>query len=58
MGRQNPSDHVLVNVVPEGLGDLLGNSGTTPSRIAPLELEDRLPQFRGGAFWTRLALAG
>ena len=56
MGRQNPADHILVNVDPEGLGDLLGNSGTTPPRIAPLELEDRLNQVGRGPFGPGLLL--
>jgi len=58
VGHQNPPDHVLVNVDSEGLGDLLGNSGTPTPRIAPLKLEDRLNQFGSRAFWTRLALPG
>ena len=45
MRRQNPPDHVLVDLDTEGFSQLLPNPGTAKARIALLEFNYGSDQF-------------
>ena len=52
MKRQNPTDHVPVDLDTEGQSDLLRDSWTSPSGITPFHLDDCIDKFSSGPFGT------
>src|SRR5258706_3366224 len=52
MKRQNPTDHVPVDLDTEGQNDLLRDSWTSPSGITPFHLDDYIDKFSSGPFRT------
>jgi hypothetical protein len=56
MSRQNASDHVLVDVDPERLSQLLGDLGTAEAGVASFEFQDGPNEIRWWAFGTWLSL--
>jgi len=57
MHSKNPTYHVLVNVDTEGERNLLGNSATTPSGIAPFHFNNRIDEFFRRSFRSRSSSA-
>src|ERR1700676_3453286 len=52
MKRQNPTDHVSVDLDTEGQSDLLRDSWTSPTGITPFHLDDYIDKFSSGPFGT------
>ena len=50
VGSQHPADHVLVQLNPEALGQLLSDLSTTQVGVASFEFDDRLDQILSGPF--------
>src|SRR5262245_50847593 len=57
MYSENPTYYVLIDVGAEGERNLLGNSATTPSGIAPFHFNNRIDEFFGGSFRSRSSSA-
>src|SRR5215470_17721826 len=55
--RQLPADDVLVDNDAEGVRNLVCNAGTANTRIAALELDDRLDEFLRWPFWAGAPMA-
>jgi hypothetical protein len=49
---ENPPNHILINTGSESQVDLIGNLGTSPSRISLFHLDDSTDQIRSRAFGT------
>ena len=56
VGSKDTANHVLVDLDSESQGDLLGDSGTTPSGIALLHLDHRFNQILARSFWAGCAV--
>jgi hypothetical protein len=48
--RQNPPDHIFVDLQPEGFGQVLRDPGTTKAGITLFEFTDELDQLRIRSF--------
>ena len=54
MNAQDTANHILVDRNAESQGDLLGDSGTTPGGITPLQFNDCVDEFFIRSFRARL----
>jgi hypothetical protein len=54
MGYQNPPDHVLIDLIPEGFDQLLRNPGTAKAQIALIEVNEGSDLFRCRSLGTGL----
>jgi hypothetical protein len=57
MNAQDTTNNILVDCNAESQGDLLGDSGTTPSGITPLQFNDCVDEFFIRSFRARLTPA-
>ena len=53
MHCQNSADDIFVDIHTEGQRDLLGDSGTAPTRITPFRFNDGIDEFFGRSFGAR-----
>src|SRR5215469_7509538 len=53
MNAEDTANHIFVDCNAESQRDLLGDSGTTPVEITPLQFNDCVNEFFVRSFWAR-----